>query len=157
MKETIERTLSCNFSDEEKVKMAKDMAQANVQKAGIEMALKEAQAQYKSEIAAQEAIVARLSQKIHDGYEYRMVQCECEYNMPERGKKTITRLDTGETWVEHMTDKEKSDLFMNTKDEEENENKKADGEQPEDDENRLTGEEPEAEAEAESDAAEKQE
>lgn len=144
MKETIERTLSCNFSDEEKVKMAKEMAQANVRKAGIEMALKESQAQYKSEIAAQEAIVARLSQKIHDGYEYRLVECECEYNTPERGKKTLKRIDTGETWIENMTDKEKSDLFMNTKDEEEN--KKADGEQPKDDENRLTGEEP-AEAE----------
>lgn len=41
MKETIQRTLSCYFSDEEKVNMAKDMAQANVKKAGIEMTLKE--------------------------------------------------------------------------------------------------------------------
>lgn len=117
MKETIQRTLSCYFTDEEKVNMAKDMAQANVKKAGIEMTLREAQAQYKSEIAAQEAIVARLSQKIHDGYEYRLVECECEYNIPERGKKTLKRIDTGETWVENMTGKEKSDLFMNTKDE----------------------------------------
>lgn len=140
MKETIQRTLSCYFSDEEKVKMAKEMAQANVQKSGIEMALKESQAQYKSEIAAQEAIVARLSQKIHDGYEYRLVECECEYNIPERGKKTIRRVDTGETWVEHMTDKEKSDLFMNTKDEAEAE---GDDEKPADDENRLVGESPE--------------
>ena len=140
MKETIQRTLSCYFSDEEKVKMAKEMAQANVQKSGIEMALKESQAQYKSEIAAQEAIVARLSQKIHDGYEYRLVECECEYNIPERGKKTIRRVDTGETWVEHMTDKEKSDLFMNTKDEAEAE---GDDEKPADDENRLVGEQPE--------------
>ena len=139
MKETIQRTLSCYFSDEEKVKMAKEMAQANVQKSGIEMALKESQAQYKSEIAAQEAIVARLSQKIHDGYEYRLVECECEYNIPERGKKTIRRVDTGETWVEHMTDKEKSDLFMNTKDEAEAE---GDDEKPADDENRLVGEQP---------------
>ena len=140
MKETIQRTLSCLFTDEEKVKMAKEMAQANVKKAGIEMTLKEAQAQYKSEIAAQEAIVARLSQKIHDGYEYRLVECECEYNIPERGKKTIRRVDTGETWVEHMTDKEKSDLFMNTKDEAEAE---GDDEKPADDENRLVGEQPE--------------
>lgn len=145
MKETIQRTLSCLFTDEEKVKMAKEMAQANVKKAGIEMTLKEAQAQYKSEIAAQEAIVARLSQKIHDGYEYRLVECECEYNTPERGKKTLKRIDTGETWVENMTDKEKSDLFMNTKDEDKKD--EAEGEQPEDDENRLTGEPPETDGE----------
>ena len=131
MKETIQRTLSCLFTDEEKVKMAKEMAQANVKKAGIEMTLKEAQAQYKSEIAAQEAIVARLSQKIHDGYEYRLVECECEYNTPERSKKTLKRIDTDETWVENMTDKEKSDLFMNTKDEDKEADAAADGEQPE--------------------------
>lgn len=154
MKETIQRTLSCYFSDEEKVKMAKEMAQANVKKAGIEMTLKEAQAQYKSEIAAQEAIVARLSQKIHDGYEYRLVECECEYNTPERGKKTLKRIDTGETWVENMTDKEKSDLFMNTKDEDKEADAAADGEQPEADDNK--GEQPEAETETDGEA-EKQE
>lgn len=143
MKETIQRTLSCLFTDEEKVKMAKEMAQANVKKAGIEMTLKEAQAQYKSEIAAQEAIVARLSQKIHDGYEYRLVECECEYNIPERGKKTLTRIDTGETWVENMTDKEKSDLFMNTKDEAKEVEAEGDDGKPADDENRLVGEPPE--------------
>lgn len=154
MKETIQRTLSCLFTDEEKVKMAKEMAQANVKKAGIEMTLKEAQAQYKSEIAAQEAIVARLSQKIHDGYEYRLVECECEYNTPERGKKTLKRIDTGETWVENMTDKEKSDLFMNTKDEDKEADAAADGEQPEADDNK--GEQPEAETETDGEA-EKQE
>ena len=154
MKETIQRTLSCLFTDEEKVKMAKEMAQANVKKAGIEMTLKEAQAQYKSEIAAQEAIVARLSQKIHDGYEYRLVECECEYNTPERGKKTLKRIDTGETWVENMTDKEKSDLFMNTKDEDKEADAAADGEQPEADDNK--GEQPEAEIETDGEA-EKQE
>ena len=145
MKETIQRTLSCLFTDEEKVKMAKEMAQANVKKAGIEMTLKEAQAQYKSEIAAQEAIVARLSQKIHDGYEYRLVECECEYNIPERGKKTLTRIDTGETWVENMTDKEKSDLFMNTKDEDKKDEAEGGDAKPADDENRLVGEPPEDE------------
>ena len=143
MKETIQKTLSCLFTDEEKVKMAKEMAQANVKKAGIEMTLKEAQAQYKSEIAAQEAIVAHLSQKIHDGYEYRLVECECEYNTPERGKKTLKRIDTGETWVENMTDKEKSDLFMNTKDEDKKDEAAGDDEKPADDENRLVGEPPE--------------
>ena len=39
-----------------------------------------------------------------------------------------------------MTDKEKSDLFMNTKDEAEAE---GDDEKPADDENRLVGEQPE--------------
>lgn len=123
-------------------------------KAGIEMTLKEAQAQYKSEIAAQEAIVARLSQKIHDGYEYRLVECECEYNLPERGKKTLKRIDTGETWVENMTDKEKSDLFMNTKDEDKEADAAADDEQPEADDNK--GEQPEAETETDGET-EKQE
>jgi hypothetical protein len=113
MKDTIKQTLACNFTEEEKVALAQEMAQATVKKADLENALSEISAQYKADIKAQENLIRMAATKIHDGYEYRDVECEVEFNVPERGQKTITRSDTGETFIRPMTMQEKADLFCN--------------------------------------------
>ena len=92
------------------------MSKATCKKASLEATLKEISSQYKAEIVQQDNIIQQAAQKIRDGYEYREVDCEVAFNVPERGKKTITRLDTMETSVQIMTMQEKSDLFCNVED-----------------------------------------
>ncbi|MBO4619436.1 MAG: hypothetical protein J5654_04935 [Victivallales bacterium] len=99
-----------------KLSLAEEMSQATVKRNGLEDALKEISSQYKADIVQQENIIRQAAAKIHDGYEYRDVDCEVEFNVPERGKKTITRSDTGETFIEIMTMQEKADLFCNAPD-----------------------------------------
>lgn len=106
-------TLKCLFTEEEKTQMAKEMAQKTLEKDTIQQTMKETQAQFKAKIEACETIIKRNATYIKDGYEYRSVDCVVDYNTPERGKKTITRTDTGETFIEDMTRDEKANLFFN--------------------------------------------
>lgn len=48
--------------------------------------------------------ISTLSDKVASGYEMRDVQCLIDYHTPERDKKTLTRTDTGESWVEPMNE-----------------------------------------------------
>jgi len=137
----VKQYLACKFTEEEKLALSQEMAQAKIKQDDLERALKEINAQYKSDITSQQNVISRSAQKIHDGYEYRDVDCEVEYNFPERGMKTITRLDTGETFVETMTYEEKNDLFINTEDKDEEE-PEADGDNADTD-NDADGEQPE--------------
>lgn len=106
-------TLKCLFTEEEKTQMAKEMAQKTLEKDTIQQTMKETQAQFKAKIEACETIIKRNATYIKDGYEYRSVDCVVDYNTPERGKKTIIRTDTGETFIEDMTRDEKANLFFN--------------------------------------------
>ena len=113
MSDYIKQMLACNFTEDEKVALAQEMADATVKKNALEATLKEITAQYKADITVQENIIKTAAAKIHDGYEYREVDCEVEYNEPERGMKTIIRQDTGEKFSRPMTIQEKADLFCN--------------------------------------------
>ena len=106
-------TLKCLFTEEEKTQMAREMAQKTLEKDTIQQTMKETLAQFKAKIEACETITKRNATYIKDGYEYRSVDCVVDYNTPERGKKTITRTDTGETFIEDMTRDEKANLFFN--------------------------------------------
>jgi len=120
-KSKIKQTLPCVLTEEEKLSLGQEMAQASRKKAELESSLKEITSQYKAQIVQQENVIQQAARLIHDGYEYRPVDCEVEFNAPERGKKTITRLDTEETHVEIMTMQEKADLFCNVEDNKEEE------------------------------------
>ena len=116
-KKKIKQTMQCLLSAEEKLALAQEMAQSTGKKSSLEAALKEISSQYKAQIVQQENLIQQASQRIRDGYEYREVDCEVEYNVPERGQKTIIRLDTGATSIEVMTMQEKADLFCNVESE----------------------------------------
>lgn len=114
--------LKCFFTEEEKVAMAGEMAKATVEKDSLQQALKEITAQYKAKVEERETIIKKAAQLIRDGYEYRDVECDVDFNIPERGMKTITRHDTNETFVEQMTMEEKANLFCNVDKPEDEEN-----------------------------------
>ena len=48
------------------------------------------------QIAIKKAEVARLSTLVNNGYEYRNIECRWVLDAPERGRKTLFRVDTGE-------------------------------------------------------------
>ena len=97
MKDTIKQTLACNFTEEEKVALAQEMAQATVKKADLENALSEISAQYKADIKAQENLIRMAATKIHDGYEYRDVEarwnltCQSADRRPSRAATRARR------------------------------------------------------------------
>lgn len=55
--------------------------------------------------------ITKLATAIKDGFEMREVECNVRMNDPREGKKTVTRSDNGESFVEDMTDDD-NDLFL---------------------------------------------
>jgi len=98
---TIKEYLKYIFSDFEINACAKDLAIANRRRAAIEQQKKEIDATLKGEIEAQNSNVARLSDLINNGYDYRDIECRIALDCPSKGLKTIFRLDTGE-WVKEL-------------------------------------------------------
>jgi hypothetical protein len=97
--------LKYEFSDEEITAAAKDLARATQQRTSLEQRKKEVDSALKADIEAQNSIVARLSTYITTGYEYRDIEVRIELDVPETGKKTMYRCDTGEeVKVQPMTD-----------------------------------------------------
>lgn len=54
--------------------------------------------------------ITKLATSIVDGFEMREVECEVRMNDPKDGKKTCTRKDNDQSFVENMTDDD-NDLF----------------------------------------------
>ena len=105
--------LKCLFTEEEKIALASEMAQQAVTKDSLQQHLKETTAHFKAQIESCETIIKKNATLIKDGYEFRYVPCSVDYNVPERGMKTCTRVDTGESFVEPMNNEEKANLFYN--------------------------------------------
>lgn len=55
--------------------------------------------------------ITKLATSIVDKFEMREVECEVRMNEPREGKKTCTRKDTGQSFVEEMTEDD-MDLFI---------------------------------------------
>lgn len=97
--------LRYSFTNKEINEAAKDLARATQQRTSLEQRKKEVDSALKADIEAQNSIVARLSSYITQGYEYRDIDCCVELDVPEPGKKTVFRSDTGEeVKVQAMTD-----------------------------------------------------
>ncbi len=84
------------FTDAEVADFARGLAQANRKRSSIEQQKKEVDTQLKAEIEAENTNIKRLSDHISNGHEYRNVECRVDLDVPEDGKKSIIRLDTGE-------------------------------------------------------------
>lgn len=72
---------------------------------------------WKAKIDAVKSEVTVLSNNVSNGFEYRDVDCEVKYNIPEQGKKTLIRSDTQEKIVEKMENWEHN-LFTQVTDDE---------------------------------------
>ena len=96
-----------NFTPEEIVEKANDLANENQRKNRLEAEKKSAMSSFKSRIDEVDARIATLSQDIPNGYCNEWVLCDVAFNTPQPGFKTITRPDSGEIIrVSPMTDED---------------------------------------------------
>ena len=105
---TYTQYLRCQFTEQEITDKAKDLACANRKRTQIEQQKREVDTQLKADIEVENSKIARLSEHISTGFEYRDVECRVDLDTPEEGQKRIVRLDTGEeVLVALMTDEDK--------------------------------------------------
>lgn len=90
------RLLKCDFTADEITAKARELAAANRKRSDIEQRKKEIDADLKARIEEQNTLVQRLSEQITVGFEYRDIECRVDLDVPEKGQKTVIRLDTGE-------------------------------------------------------------
>lgn len=102
--QTISRSLEYRFTDEEKLEMSQVLAVETQNKRKLEDSKKAVMSQYGSQINEKAEAINTLSDKIASGYEYRNIDCFVEWHTPSKNKKTLTRSDTGESWVDNMTE-----------------------------------------------------
>ncbi len=85
-----------NFTPEEIVEKANDLANENQRKRRLENDKKSAMSSYKSQIDEVDARISQLSQDITNGYCNEWMMCEVEMNAPNPGFKTIRHPITNE-------------------------------------------------------------
>jgi len=99
--------LRVQLAREELLVYGKEQADKLNEKVRLEEDLDRIKADFKAKISALEARINGLTSCISTGYEYRNVKCTEYLGLPEAGKKTVVRDDTGETVsVKDMTQDE---------------------------------------------------
>lgn len=102
--ETVQRNLEYYFTDDEKMAMSQQLAVETQNKRRLEDQKKAVTSQYGSQINEKAEAINTLSDKIASGYEYRNIECTVQWHTPAKNKKLLTRSDTGETFIENMTE-----------------------------------------------------
>ena len=102
--ETCQRNLEYYFTDDEKMQMSQQLAVETQNKRRLEDQKKAVTSQYGSQINEKAETINSLSDKIASGYDYRNIECTVQWHTPSKNKKLITRSDTGENFVENMTE-----------------------------------------------------
>lgn len=101
-------SLPYRFDQQEIVDMAKEMAKVRRDKALLETEAKGVAETYKGKITVLDGRGATLANLITQGFDYKLIPCCYEMNMPEEGKKTTIRMDTFEiVRVEDMSPADK--------------------------------------------------
>lgn len=100
--ELIQRQLKYNFTDNELLEKSEQLAGACTRLKEIEDEKKEVMSEYKHKVDEQSARISVLSCAIERKGETRMIDCEVEYNYPNKGVKTLTRMDNLEKIQEQM-------------------------------------------------------
>lgn len=118
---TERRTLKHVFTEEELLALGEDLSVKNQDLMSTENEKKSVVSQYGSRINELKEGIGALSNKVANKFEHREVDCEVEYHTPDKGIKTLTRGDTGQTFTEKMSSLD-YDLFNQYQDEEEVEN-----------------------------------
>ena len=101
------RNLRYNFTDAELLANSQSLGTTFGQRARKDEEFTAVKSQFKSELDAFDAQIAKLSQIAANRFEFRNVPCEVQMHVPTTGKKTITRMDTHEVVaVETMSEYE---------------------------------------------------
>ncbi len=100
-----------SFSEDELRELGGKLADEEFNLANAEMEKSQAVSNHNAVIKTINANITKLATSIKDGFEMREVECSVRMNDPKEGKKTVTRKDNGQSWVENMTEDD-FDLFM---------------------------------------------
>jgi len=101
------RNLRYNFTDAELLANSQSLGTTFGQRARKDEEFTAVKSQFKSELNAFDAQIAKLSQIAANRFEFRNVPCEAKMHVPCTGKKTVTRMDTHEVVaVETMSEYE---------------------------------------------------
>ncbi len=103
-KRTETHKLKCEFTQEELLKLGERNAILQQELTQIEEEKKANTAHFASQVKIKKEEINLTSTQIANKYEHRSVECEVEFHMPDKGKKKLTRTDTGESWIENMSD-----------------------------------------------------
>lgn len=96
------RLLAHTFNDEEREAMNTNLANQVLEIQQLEIEKKEVSSGFTKQIKELNTRNKRLAKWLHDGWEERDVAVEILNHYPIDGKRTVTRLDTNEQWVEDM-------------------------------------------------------
>lgn len=97
-------TLRYEFTNEEMRDLGRDLSVKNQELRQLEEQKKSVVADFGSRMTIAKEHISSLSDKVASGYEMRDVMCMVEYHTPEINKKTYTRTDNEESWIEPMND-----------------------------------------------------
>lgn len=91
-----EELQSCRFTRDEMLDLGQRIAKATGEKTRLESDKSQVVKQFAAQIAARDAEIGDLSQKLSSGYEWKKVECATFFDYPRKGMATTYRLDTGE-------------------------------------------------------------
>lgn len=114
---TEKRQLRYDFSAKEQHELSIQQARKQKELVELEEEKKSVSSQYKARIDEIKATLNKLSNQVVDGFELREVDCEVRYHQPERGRKTIIRLDTGKVHAFEKMEAHEYNLFNQPEDE----------------------------------------
>ena len=104
--------LRYDFTPTEFMEHARILGRLNQELARSEERKKSVTAELAADVKRHQDEVSNQSQLVSNGYEYRDIKCEIQYHVPEKGKKTIIRIDTGEiVRVAFMTGQDMQEAF----------------------------------------------
>lgn len=118
------KQLMCRLTEEELEQESKHLTGLLTEKMNLEIEKSSSARHYSDAIKSVYLKIEKQIPIVRDRQIERDVECRIEFNTPEPGKKTVTRLDTMEVIFEgQMTDSECQDLFINNEvDEDDDEN-----------------------------------
>lgn len=104
---TEKRTLRYDFTAVETHELSLQLANKDKEVKALMQEKKSVTSQFTAKINEAEASRGKLSNQVSDGFEYREIECEVNFNQPTQGKKTIIRKDSNAlVGVEAMTTKD---------------------------------------------------
>ena len=113
------RPLMCRLTEDELEEQGKILTELLQSKMNLEIEKSSSAKRFTELIKANDVQIEKQIPVVRDRQIERDVECRIEFNTPEPGKKTVTRLDTMEIIFEgQMTDSECQDLFINTQEDE---------------------------------------
>ncbi len=111
------KLLLYKFTEDEIKDLGKQLAMRTKELEQLKLDKKAVVSEFDNKIKNSEAGISLSSGQISAGSEYRQIECEVILNEPKNGKKTITRLDTAESWEEMMTLEEMQERIFKEEDE----------------------------------------